>query len=212
MSNMIFIILTSLLFSNQSMWDLGVIIEKDNPITYQQELDINNLVQPVITNNNIKALHSNNFIPPIIHEIKNPILKNNNILKKYDAMFSKISLSDKILSIKKSFLNKQYSSFFNFYKLIDNKNVKTDQMMNLMYIQNLYFSNQFSDAEEALNNVDIHELSEDLLLYKIKIDIKLKNIEDAISTIDYFSNKFPNSDLMPYVIYEKKLIDNINNE
>ena len=212
MSNMIFIILTSLLFSNQSMWDLGVIIEKDNPVTYQKELDINNLVQPVITNNNIKALHSNNFIPPIIHEIKNPILKNNNILKKYDAMFSKISLSDKILSIKKSFLNKQYSSFFNFYKLIDNKNVKTDQMMNLMYIQNLYFSNQFSDAEEALNNVDIHELSEDLLLYKIKIDIKLKNIEDAISTIDYFSNKFPNSDLMPYVIYEKKLIDNINNE
>lgn len=212
MSNMIFIILTSLLFSNQSMWDLGVIIEKDNPITYQKELDINNLVEPVITNNNIKALHSNNFIPPIIHEIKNPILKNNNILKKYDAMFSKISLSDKILSIKKSFLNKQYSSFFNFYKLIDNKNVKTDQMMNLMYIQNLYFSNQFSDAEEALNNVDIHELSEDLLLYKIKIDIKLKNIQDAISTIDYFSNKFPNSDLMPYVIYEKKLIDNINNE
>jgi len=212
MSNMIFIILTSLLFSNQSMWDLGVIIEKDNPVTYQKELDINNLVQPVITNNNIKALHSNNFIPPIIHEIKNPILKNNNILKKYDAMFSKISLSDKILSIKKSFLNKQYSSFFNFYKLINNKNVKTDQMMNLMYIQNLYFSNQFSDAEEALNNVDIHELSEDLLLYKIKIDIKLKNIEDAISTIDYFSNKFPNSDLMPYVIYEKKLIDNIDNE
>jgi len=212
MSNMIFIILTSLLFSNQSMWDLGVIIEKDNPITYQKELDINNLVQPVITNNNIKALHSNNFIPPIIHEIKNPILKNNNILKKYDAMFSNISLSDKILSIKKSFLNKQYSSFFNFYKLIDNKNVKTDQMMSLMYIQNLYFSNQFSDAEEALNNVDIHKLSEDLLLYKIKIDIKLKNIEDAISTIDYFSNKFPNSDLMPYVIYEKKLIDNINNE
>ena len=212
MSNVIFIILTSLLFPNQSMWDLGVIIEKDNPITYQKELDINNLVEPVITNNNIKALHSNNFIPPIIHEIKNPMLKNNNILKKYDAMFSKISLSDKILSIKKSFLNKQYSSFFNFYKLIDNKNVKTDQIINLMYIQNLYFSNQFSGAKEALNDVNINQLSEDLLLYKIKIDIKLKNIEDAISTIDYFSNKFPNSDLMPYVIYEKKLINNINNE
>lgn len=212
MSNVIFIILTSLLFPNQSMWDLGVIIEKDNPITYQKELDVNNLVEPVITNNNIKALHSNNFIPPIIHEIKNPMLKNNNILKKYDAMFSKISLSDKILSIKKSFLNKQYSSFFNFYKLIDNKNVKTDQIINLMYIQNLYFSNQFSGAKEALNDVNINQLSEDLLLYKIKIDIKLKNIEDAISTIDYFSNKFPNSDLMPYVIYEKKLINNINNE
>ena len=64
------------------MWDLGVIIEKDNPITYQKELDVNNLVEPVITNNNIKALHSNNFIHPIIHEIKNPMLKNNNILKK----------------------------------------------------------------------------------------------------------------------------------
>ena len=67
-------------------------------------------------------------------------------------------------------------------------------------------------AEINALEADIHKLSEDLLLYKIIIDIKLKNIEDAISTIDYFRNKFPNSDLMPYVIYEKKLIDNINNE
>ena len=49
MSNIIFIILTSLLFSNQSMWDLGVIIEKDNPVTYQKELDIDNLVQLILS-------------------------------------------------------------------------------------------------------------------------------------------------------------------
>ena len=46
-----------------------------------------------ISQENIKALHSNNFIPPIIQEIKNPILNNKNIIKTYDDILNKLSLS-----------------------------------------------------------------------------------------------------------------------
>ena len=81
-----------------------------------------------------------------------------------------------------------------------------------MYIQNLYFSNQLNDAERALEGIEAHLLSPELLLYKIKINVKLKNIVDANSNIDYFINQFPNSDLMPYVIYEKKLIKTIKHD
>ena len=208
----IIIISLSFMFSNQPLWDLGVIVEKDLPITYQQEIDINNLMETNNSHDNIKALHSNNFIPPIIQEIKNPIFSKNNIIKKYDEMLSVFSLSDKILSMKKSFLNKEFSSFFNFYNVIDKNKSINDSTVDLMYIQNLYFSNQLNDAEKALEGIKAHLLSPELLLYKIKINVKLKNVVDANSNIDYFINQFPNSDLMPYVIYEKKLIKTINHD
>ena len=208
----IIIISLSFMFSNQPLWDLGVIVEKDLPITYQQEIDINNLMELKNSHDNIKALHSNNFIPPIIQEIKNPILRKSNIIKKYDEMLNTLSLSDKILSMKKSFLNKEFSSFFNFYNVIDKNKSINDSTVDLMYIQNLYFSNQLNDAGKALEGIDTHLLSPELLLYKIKINVKLKNVVDANSNIDYFINQFPNSDLMPYVIYEKKLIKTINHD
>ena len=85
-------------------------------------------------------------------------------------------------------------------------------MLQFDNIQNLYFSNQLDVAESALNSFDINNLSDQLLLYKIKIDIKLKNIEEANTNIDYFIYKFPKSDLMPYVVYERKLIKNINHD
>tara|TARA_Y100001970_G_scaffold290925_1_gene426269 strand:+ start:2085 stop:2684 length:600 start_codon:yes stop_codon:yes gene_type:complete len=199
------------MFANQPLWDLGVIVEKDNPITYQKELDINQLVN-TFPEENIKALHSNNFIPPIMHEIKNPQFKTQNIIQKYDSMFGKLPLSSKLLSIKKSFLNKEFSSFFNFYKLIDKEDLQKDDTVNLMYIQNLYFSNQLEGAKSAIDILDINILSPELLLYKIKIDVKLKNIESAKNSIDYFIIKFSKSDLMPYVVYEQKLIKDIDNE
>mgnify|MGYP001208347640 CR=1 FL=1 len=211
MNSVIITCLISCMFANQPLWDLGVIVEKDNPITYQKELDINQLVN-TFPEENIKALHSNNFIPPIMHEIKNPQFKTQNIIQKYDSMFGKLPLSSKLLSIKKSFLNKEFSSFFNFYKLIDKEDLQKDDTVNLMYIQNLYFSNQLEGAKSAIDILDINILSPELLLYKIKIDVKLKNIESAKNSIDYFIIKFSKSDLMPYVVYEQKLIKDIDNE
>ena len=210
--SIIITVLVSLLFSNQSLWDFGIIIEKDLPITYQREIDINNLVESTSSNNNIKALHSNLFLPPIIQEIKSPLFEKRNLVKNYDDIFSKFSLSDKISSVKKAFLNKQFSSFFNFYNLLNHNNIGRDKTINLMYIQNLYFSNQLDVALLALDRLKIDSLSSELLLYKIKIELKLKKINNANDSINYFINKFPNSDLMRYVIYEKKLIDNKYND
>ncbi len=210
--SIIITVLVSLLFSKQSLWDFGVIIEKDLPITYQREIDINNLVELTSSNNNIKALHSNLFLPPIIQEIKSPLFKKRNLVKNYDDILSKFSLSDKISSVKKAFLNKQFTSFFNFYNLLNHNNIGRDETINLMYIQNLYFSNQLDIALLALDCLKIDGLSPELLLYKIKIELKLKKINNANDSINYFINKFPNSDLMRYVIYEKKLIDNKYND
>ena len=210
--SIIITVLVSLLFSNQSLWDFGVIIEKDLPITYQREMDINNLVELTSSNNNIKALHSNLFLPPIIQEIKSPLFEKRNLVKNYDDILSKFSLSDKISSVKKAFLNKQFTRFFNFYNLLNHNNIGRDKTINLMYIQNLYFSNQPDIALLALDRLKIEGLSPELLLYKIKIELKLKKINNANDSINYFINKFPNSDLMRYVIYEKKLIDNKYND
>ena len=210
--SIIITVLVSLLFSNQSLWDFGVIIEKDLPITYQREMDINNLVELTSSNNNIKALHSNLFLPPIIQEIKSPLFEKRNLVKNYDDILSKFSLSDKISSVKKAFLNKQFTRFFNFYNLLNHNNIGRDKTINLMYIQNLYFSSQLDIALLALDRLKIDSLSPELLLYKIKIELKLKKINNANDSINYFINKFPNSDLMRYVIYEKKLIDNKYND
>ena len=210
--SIIITVLVSLLFSNQSLWDFGIIIEKDLPITYQREIDINNLVESTSSNNNIKALHSNLFLPPIIQEIKSPLFEKRNLVKNYDDIFSKFSLSDKISSVKKAFLNKQFSSFFNFYNLLNHNNIGRDKTINLMYIQNLYFSNQLDIALLDLDRLKMEGLSPELLLYKIKIELKLKKINNANDSINYFINKFPNSDLIRYVIYEKKLIDNKYND
>ena len=210
--SLIITVLVSLLFSNQSLWDFGVIIEKDMPITYQREIDINNLVEITSSNNNIKALHSNLFLPPIIQEIKSPLFEKRNLVKNYDEILSKFSLSDKISSVKKAFLNKQFTNFFNFYNLINHNNIGRDKTINLMYIQNLYFSNQLDIALLALDRLKIDGLSPELLLYKIKIELKLKKLNNANDSINCFINKFPNSDLMRYVIYEKKLIDNKYND
>ena len=37
-----------------------------------------------MSQNNVKALHSNNFIPPILYELKNTGLTNTSVIKKYD--------------------------------------------------------------------------------------------------------------------------------
>jgi len=45
-----------------------------------------------------------------------------------------------------------------------------------------------------------------LLFYKIKTDVKLKNYDNAQKNIELFIEEFNNSDLLRYVIYEKKLL------
>ena len=77
-----------------------------------------------------------------------------------------------------------------------------------MYIQNLYYSNQFDEALNHINDILLEEQTDELLLFKIKIYVKLKNIDLAKEAIEQFINTYPNSKLLRYVQYEKKIIDN----
>ena len=209
------VILTSIItiaFADQPLWDLGVIIDSNPAITYQREVDLDSIEGYAAPTTNIRALHSNNFLPPIIQEIKSPQIRTKNIIKKYDELVSTLSTSDKILSMKKSFLNKKFFSFFSFYKSLSQNHKKANPSIDLMYIQNLYFSNKFSEANRAVSSLEETAMTPELLLYKIKINLKLMNIDEAQTDIDYFTTHFSNSDLMQYITYEKKLLETKYND
>ena len=202
----------TMVFADQPLWDLGVIINNDPAITYQREINLDSIEGSPAPETNIRALHSNNFIPPIIQEIKNSQINTKNIVKKYDELVSSLSTSDKISSIKKSFLSKKFSSFFSFYKSLNKDHKKANPSLDLMYVQNLYFSNKFKEAKRVVDSSTETAMTPELLLYKIKINIKLKNTDEAHADINYFTTHFIDSDLMQYVIYEKKLLESKQND
>ena len=210
----LFIIITlSFIFSNEkAYWDLGVIINDDKTTIVQQEVNLDKYEFRANTNssNNVKALHSNNFIPPVLYELKTSTLSNNNATTQYDDFIYSLSITETIKFIKKSFLKNKYSDFFLTHQMLNNKTTKDDELINSMYIQKLYHSNQLYKVVETLDKISTNDLTDELLFYKIKTDIKLKNYNKAKNNIDLFENTHPNSDLTPYIIYEKKLLINKN--
>ena len=209
----LFIIITSFIFSSEKVyWDLGVIINDNETRTVQQEVNIDDYESSANTYNprNVKALHSNNFIPPILYELKTSKLSNNNATTQYDDFIYSLSITETIKFIKKSFLKNKYSDFFSTHQMLNNKTTKDDALINSMYIQKLYHSNQLHKVMETLENISIEDLTDELLFYRIKTDIKLKNYNEAKNNIDLFESRHPNSDLIPYIIYEKKLLTNKN--
>ena len=197
--------------TEEVLWDLGVIVHKNSLETSQQEIDINYLEKHnnKSTHDNIKALHSNNFIEPILYEIKKPIDYSFSIIKTYDNILKNLSISNKLTLLQKSFLNKEYWKFFSLHKILPS--TTRDQSLGEMYVQNLYYSKQTEEALEFINTIQENELTDMLLLYKIKILIKTKQINRAQELIYLFTNKYYNSDLLYYVQYEGKLIE-IKNE
>ena len=207
---LLFIIVLSIAFSSpKAYWDLGVIIIDEEPRIVQQEVDLDIIDDANYNKENIKALHSNNFIPPVLYDLKMPSLLSGGTLKKYDDFIYSLSISETMRFFKKSFLNNQYSNFFETHKLLNKENMN-DELVTSMYVQKLYNSNQLDRVEESLNNIPIDSLTDELLLYKIKVDIKLKNYEKAQQNIQLFIEKFEDSDLLRYVIYENKLLINKN--
>ena len=201
------------IWSSTPLWELGVVINNHEPITYQREVDLDKMEGFVTTSpKNIKALHSNNFIPPIFKEIKNPINLKESIIKHYDKSISSLNLGDRILSVKKLFLNKRFVDFFSLYKSIEKKDRHADPSIDVMYVQNLYLSNEYSKASKFIENIEPDQINADILLYKIKIDIKLKRYNQAQKNIKEFSEKYKDSDLIKYVLYEKQILERSNDK
>ena len=109
-------LLICLVFSSENkLWDLGVVIDKKNHTVIQKEIDLQELDLNTPQNNlilhDVKALHSDNFIAPIIKEFKAPSL-HNNITKAYDEIIDHLSQKEKIQLLKEVFLNQRFSQFF----------------------------------------------------------------------------------------------------
>ena len=201
-------LLICLVFSSENkLWDLGVVIDKKNHTVIQKEIDLQELDLNTPQNNlilhDVKALHSDNFIAPIIKEFKAPSL-HNNITKAYDEIIAHLSLKEKIQLLKEVFLNQRFSQFFSIFKSIENE---TSALSVSLCVQNLYFSNQHEKALELLSEIVSDTINGDLLFFKIKTLIKLKKIEEANNYIEQFLVHYPKSDYLSYVLFEKKLLE-----
>ena len=201
-----FCLLINLYAEEQVLWDLGMVINASNTIKYQKELNLDSLHPKQTTQKNIKALYSNNFIAPTVHEFKSPIQNNFNIIKTYDKLLEHLSVDQKIYMLKNFFLNKQYWKFLNLHGIV-NENTSSDTPLEEMYVQNLYYTKKYKEALSHLGSIDNSNLTDMLLYYKIKTLIQLKQNDEALEQMTLFVSSYKNSDLLPYVEYDQKTIE-----
>jgi len=204
--------LLSLSFAHQQRyWDLGVVITNNENIIIQKEVDLSkvDLFDNIPVNSDeILAFRANNFIAPILHNLKYPILNSSYNIPKSDEFIFSLSTNEAINFIKRSFLNDQFGRFFSLYGQIKINEVHKSENINILYIQNLYRSNQYDAAKTILDKISYEDLSDEMLLYLIKTNIKLKNFKIAQQQIESFKKQFSSSNLLRYVNHEQRLLSN----
>ncbi len=202
--------LMNLYAAEHVLWDLGVVIKTNNTETYQKELNIDALeTKPSARQKDIKALYSDNFIAPTVYEFKNPLKNDFNITKTYDKLLEHLSLDYKIHILKNSFLNKEYWKFLSLHSILQT-NIKNDIELEEMYVQNLYYTKKHKETLSHLDSIDNNQLTDILLFYKIKALVQLKQTNEALENITLFISNYSDSDLLPYVQYDKKTIEMTN--
>ena len=201
---------TLLMSETLRYWDLGVHIDKNSPTIVQKELafdQITNINTLTTNEDQIMAFRANNFVAPILHNLKYPLVGQSNSVPHKDEFIFSLSTRETINFIKRSFLNDNFSRFFKLYGQIKINEVPQNEKINILYIQNLYRSNQYNNAKKILNSMSLEDMTDEMVLYLIKTNIKLGNIEESLQQINFFNKKFHNSDLARYVNHEKKLLD-----
>ena len=199
--------------STQRYWDLGVVIDKNENIIIQKDVDLSKVGSPEDAQTNseqIMAFRANNFIAPILHNLKYPILNPRSHISPKDEFIFSLTTKDAVNFIKRSFLNDQFGRFFSLYGQIKINEVSKIENINTLYIQNLYRSNQYSAAKNILDKQPPGQLTDEMLLYLIKTNIKLKHFKIANNQIELFKKKHPNSDLLRYINNEQQLLNNKN--
>tara|TARA_Y100000768_G_scaffold345129_1_gene291852 strand:- start:14 stop:661 length:648 start_codon:yes stop_codon:yes gene_type:complete len=202
--------LTLLMSETLRYWDLGVHIDKNSQTIVQRELtfdQISDIKTSTTNQDQIMAFRANNFIAPILHNLKYPLVELDNALASKDEFIFSLSTRETINFIKRSFLNDNFSRFFTLYGQIKINEVPKIEKINILYIQNLYRSNQYDNAKKILNSILLDDMTDEMVLYLIKTNIKLGNIEESLEQIKFFNKKFHNSDLARYVNHEKKLLN-----
>jgi len=202
--------LTLLMSETLRYWDLGVHIDKNSQTIVQRELtfdQISDIKTSTTNQDQIMAFRANNFIAPILHNLKYPLVELDNAVASKDEFIFSLSTRETINFIKRSFLNDHFSRFFTLYSQIKINEVPKIEKINILYIQNLYRSNQYDNAKKILNSILLDDMTDEMVLYLIKTNIKLGNIEESLEQIKFFNKKFHNSDLARYVNHEKKLLN-----
>ena len=211
---LIFSLLFSLcLTSTQKYWDLGVVIDTNENMVVQREVDpstIGLLDEAEDNVEQIMAFRANNFIAPILHNFKYPIISAPNRISKNEEFIFSLTTKDAVNHIKRSFLNEQFGRFFSLYGQIKINEVSKIENINTLYIQNLYKSNQYSVAKSILDKISRDQLTDEMLLYLIKTNIKLKYFDIAKDQISFFKSTHPDSDLLRYIKNEEQLLNNKN--
>ena len=211
---LIFGLLFSLcLTSTQKYWDLGVVIDTNENMVVQREVDpstIGLLDEAEDNVEQIMAFRANNFIAPILHNFKYPIISAPNRISKNEEFIFSLTTKDAVNHIKRSFLNEQFGRFFSLYGQIKINEVSKIENINTLYIQNLYKSNQYSVAKSILDKISRDQLTDEMLLYLIKTNIKLKYFDIAKDQIRFFKSTHPDSDLLRYIKNEEQLLNNKN--
>ena len=199
--------------STQKYWDLGVVIDNNDNIVIQRDVDLSTVGSPEDSQDNLEqimAFRANNFIAPILHNLKYPIINSSNKIPKNEEFIFSLNTKEAVNHIKRSFLNEQFGRFFSLYGQIKINEVSKIENINTLYIQNLYRSNQYSAAKSILDKISQDKLTDEMLLYLIKTNIKLKYFDIAEDQIELFKKKHPNSDFLRYINNEQQLLNNKN--
>ena len=150
------------LSSTQKFWDLGVVIDTNESMVVQREVDpstIGFLDEDEDNIEQIMAFRANNFIAPILHNLKYPIISAPNRISKNEEFIFSLTTKDAVNHIKRSFLNEQFGKFFSLYGQIKINEVSKIENINTLYIQNLYKSNQYSVAKSILDKISQDQLT-----------------------------------------------------
>ena len=102
-------------------WDLGVHIDKNSQTMVQKELafdQIANINTSATNEDQIMAFRANNFVAPILHNLKYPLVGLSNAVPHKDEFIFSLSTRETINFIKRSFLNDNFSRFFTLYSQI----------------------------------------------------------------------------------------------
>ena len=86
--------MTLLMSETLRYWDLGVHIDKNSPIIVQKELAFDQIVDINSSTTNedqIMAFRANNFVAPILHNLKYPLVELNNVVSHKDKFIFSLS-------------------------------------------------------------------------------------------------------------------------
>ena len=186
---------------------MGVEIENSTHQTpKQKEINLQTLREKPV-NIEIRALRSDNFIPPIKKTINNYIW--DNIKKRLGSNISTSqTIAQKISFIKKKYINQEYYRTLVAIQLLikDGNDISYDEELQLIYIESLYKAKKYNLALIFIDKYSMDTKSDLALLIQARIFKSINNKDKALWAYNRLDELFPNSDYSSHIKTELKLM------